>query len=72
MVSNQKKISEIPKQHVDLNKHYLMAKRRKVLGGKPIAGTAVDFTYHGIEFETCYVVVNEARSGKVLDSTISF
>lgn len=49
-----------------------MAKRKKVLGGKPIAGTAVDFTDHGTEFETCYVVVNEARSGKVLDSTISF
>lgn len=34
----------------------------KVQGGKLIAGTAVDFTEHGIEFETCCVVVNEARS----------
>lgn len=39
-----------------------MAKRKKAQGGKPIARTAVDFTEHGIEFETCYVVVNEARS----------
>lgn len=58
----QKKISEIPRQRVELNKHYLMAKRMKVQGGKLIAGTAVDFTEHGIEFETCCVVVNEARS----------